>query len=238
MSDRAKVTAVVLAGGLGTRLRSVVSDRPKVLADVCGRPFITYLLDVLSHSCISEVVLATGYLAEQIESLLGSSYKGMTLHYSREVERKGTGGAVRLGLPKVSHELVLVMNGDSFCEIDMGRFIESHQASEFDVSMAVRQVEDTARYGRVELSSENRVLAFEEKLAGRFGAGWINAGIYLFPRRALEEIPSTGEVSMEREVLPGLLASGVGAFQCGGRFIDIGLPETLTEAQTFFADMQ
>jgi NDP-sugar pyrophosphorylase family protein len=113
MPENHSVTAVILAGGLGTRLRSVVADRPKVLADVCGRPFITYLLDVLAQSGISDVVLATGHMAEQIEDCLGDSYKGMQLFYSPEKKRLGTGGAVRLALRHVSNELVLVMNGDS-----------------------------------------------------------------------------------------------------------------------------
>jgi len=237
MTQKQQVSAVVLAGGLGTRLSSVVSDRPKVLADVCGRPFITFILDELAKGGITEVVLATGYLAEQIESFLGDTYKGMRLRYSREVERKGTAGAVRLGLSKVSHEQILVMNGDSFCELDLGRFIDAHNRSDVDVSMAVRQVSDTARYGRVELSPNNQVVSFKEKVQGYGGAGWINAGIYLFPRALLEAIPSEGEVSMEKEVLPNLLSQGVEAFQCDGRFIDIGLPETLNEAQTFFANM-
>ena len=174
-----ELTAVILAGGLGTRLRSVVADRPKVLAEVCGRPFITFLLDILAASGVAEVVLATGHLAEQIEDCLGSTYKGMALRYSREHERLGTGGAVRLGLPKISNDLVLVMNGDSFCEIDLKAFIANHQSSSFQVSMAVRQVEDTARYGRVEFDEEKRVLSFAEKVSGFGGAGWINAGMYL-----------------------------------------------------------
>ena len=237
MTEIKTLTAVVLAGGLGTRLRSVVADRPKVLADVCGRPFITYLLDVLAESGVAEVVLATGHMADQIETCLGATYKSMNLRYSCEQERLGTGGAVRLGLPKISNDLVLVMNGDSFCEIDLKAFIAHHQASSFDVSMAVRQVEDTARYGRVEFNADNQVLTFAEKVSGFAGEGWINAGMYLFPKHLVASIPDGKEVSMEREVLPGLLKQGVGSFQCHGRFIDIGLPETLEEAQTFFAGM-
>ncbi len=237
MTSTKALTAVVLAGGLGTRLRSVVSDRPKVLADVCGRPFITYLLDVLATSGVAEVVLATGHLADQIEDCLGEAYKGMALRYSCEHERLGTGGAVRLGLSQISNELVLVMNGDSFCEIDLNAFIENHQSSVFDVSMAVRKVEDTARYGRVEFDEQKRVNIFAEKVPGFAGEGWINAGMYLFPKHIIAAIPDGKEVSMEREVLPGLLAQGVGSFQCDGRFIDIGLPETLEQAQTFFAGM-
>ena len=231
------ITAVVLAGGLGTRLRSVVADRPKVLAEVCGRPFITYLLDVLATSDVAEVVLATGHLAEQIEEALGKTYKGMQLRYSCERERLGTGGAVRLGLPKISNELVLAMNGDSFCEINLKAFIRDHEASPYPVSMAVRKVEDTARYGCVQFTEKKRVEIFAEKESEFAGEGWINAGMYLFPKHVIADIPEGREVSMEREVLPGLLKEGVGAFPCDGRFIDIGLPETLEQAQTFFADM-
>ncbi|MEE2959175.1 MAG: nucleotidyltransferase family protein [Myxococcota bacterium] len=238
MTQEISLTAVLLAGGLGTRLRTVVSDRPKVLAEVCGRPFITYLLDELSKAWVSESVLATGYLAEQIEDCLGNSYGGMRIKYSREKERRGTGGAVRYALPAVSNPLVLVMNGDSFCEVDLNGFIKAHVESGAKVSMVVRKVDDTGRYGRVELSESHRVLAFEEKSGEKAGPGWINAGIYLFAREVLEAIHNEGEVSMEREVLPQRISLGVQGFCSSGRFIDIGLPDTLEEAQTFFANWE
>ena len=109
------VTAAILAGGLGTRLRSVVKDRPKVLAEIRGVPFLTYLLDQLAAAGVRDVVLCTGYMGEQVRSAFGDSYGGMCLSYSQESSPLGTAGALRLALPLFKSSSVLVMNGDSFC---------------------------------------------------------------------------------------------------------------------------
>ena len=115
MNNRDCPTAVLLAGGAGSRLRSVIDDRPKVLAEVCGRPFLEYLLDQRVKWRIRDVVLCTGYLAEQIEAYFGMTYRSLRLRYSREIIPLGTAGALRLALPLVRSDTVLVLNGDSFC---------------------------------------------------------------------------------------------------------------------------
>ena len=117
---------MILAGGFGTRLRSVVSDRPKVLAEVGGRPFLEYLLDQLVAEDVKSVVLCTGYLGEQVQRRLGTHYRTLALQYSREPQPLGTGGALRLALPMLDTDPVLVMNGDSYCDTRLDAFANWH----------------------------------------------------------------------------------------------------------------
>jgi D-glycero-alpha-D-manno-heptose 1-phosphate guanylyltransferase len=234
--DMSRVTALVLAGGFGTRLRSVISDRPKVLADVHNRPFITYLLDQLVDSGVRNAVLCTGYMADLVEKTLGKSYRGMRLRYSCETEPLGTGGALRLALSQVDSDLVLAMNGDSYCDADLKTFIEWHTTQDFLGSLLLTNVDDTGRYGLVRTDEAGRVLSFEEK-GSVSGPSWINAGIYLLPRELLTEIALGSAVSLERDMLPNWIQQSFGGFQCPSQFLDIGLPESYAETEAFFAPM-
>ena len=223
------LTAIILAGGLGTRLRSVVSDRPKVLAEVGGRPFVVRLLEQLTTAPVKNIVLCTGHLGEQVEATLGTQYQSIPLTYSREESPLGTAGAIRRALPHVQSDPVLVLNGDSYCECDLAALIEFHRTHAARDTLCLRAVEDTSRYGRVGLDSQDRILAFDEK--GVSGRGWINAGIYLLARSTIENIPSGRAVSIERETFPRLLGQGLFGFRTRGtRFIDIGTPDSYAAA--------
>jgi D-glycero-alpha-D-manno-heptose 1-phosphate guanylyltransferase len=229
----ANVTGAILAGGLGTRLRACVADRPKVLAPVRGRPYLTYLLDQLAGAGLREVVLLTGYMAELVQGTLGDSYAGMRLHYSTEATPFGTGGALRLALPLLASPTVLLLNGDSYCDVALHEFWAFHGREQALVSLALSERADTARFGKVRVI-ENRIDRFEEKQASR-GAGWINAGVYLIDRAAIEEMPRGRAVSLEREMFPVWAARGcLRGFRGTGKFLDIGTPESYAEAETFF----
>jgi NDP-sugar pyrophosphorylase family protein len=231
----AEVTGAVLAGGLGTRLRSAVADCPKVLAPVRGRPWVTYLLDQLASAGVPETVLMTGHKADQVQSALGASYGSMRLIYSPEPAPLGTAGALRLALPKISQSTVLVMNGDSFCDVSLRDFLDFQRRQAADLSLVLSQVADTGRFGRVQLSAGVRVLRFEEKQASG-DAGWINSGIYFVSRPLIEEIALERAVSLEREMFPKWAAERrCCGFRCTGRFLDIGTPETYALADAFFA---
>ena len=193
--DLASVTAAILAGGLGTRLRSVVADRPKVLAEIRGRPFLAYLLDQLAAAGVRTVVLCTGYLGEQVRAAFGDSYNSLSLVYSQESSPLGTAGALRLALPLFKAETVLVMNGDSFCETDLRAFWAWHQARGANATLLLTKVPDTKRYGRVDVDDDGRVLRFDEKDDKR-EPGWINGGIYLLNRRLLLTIPSESKIAL------------------------------------------
>ncbi|HBI41629.1 MAG TPA: galactokinase [Planctomycetales bacterium] len=229
----ADMTAAVLAGGLGTRLRSVFDDRPKVLAPVSGRPFLTYLLDMLHTVSVRRVVLLTGYKGEQVKSALGEYYRGMTLVYSAEPSPRGTAGALRTALPHLNSPTILLLNGDSYCGMDLHSFARNHRRRDADVSIALTRVEDAGRYGRVVTTAGGLVTAFAEKQPAG-GLGWINAGVYLLERRLLDEIPTGRPVSLEREMLPAWIDSKtVYGHRRARPFLDVGTPESYLSAATF-----
>lgn len=227
------ITAAILAGGLGTRLRPKVSDRPKVLAEVHGRPFLSYLLDQLADGGIRSVVLLTGYLGEMVRTEFGDNYRSLQLAYSREILPMGTAGSLRLALPLLRSETVLVLNGDSFCEANLENFWSWHSARGGNASILLTRVADTTRYGRVHVDTEGQIFQFDEK-KGLAGPGWINAGMYLMQQRLLQAMPTDRAVSLEREIFPTLIGGALYGYRTEGRFLDIGTPESYAEAARFF----
>lgn len=228
-----QIQAAILAGGLGTRLQSVVADRPKVLATVRGRPFLTYLLDQLATAGVSSVILCVGYMGELVKETLGHKYGSIELIYSQETSQLGTGGALQLALPLFHSESILVMNGDSFCGANLHDFYQWHQLKKAPASLLLAQVADTKRYGRVQVNSEGQITQFEEK-GNSEGVGWINAGTYLIQRRLLETIPQ-GNISLERDIFSHWVGNQLYGHFSQGEFLDIGTPESYTIAEKFFA---
>jgi NDP-sugar pyrophosphorylase family protein len=233
MVNLTEITAAMLAGGLGTRLRSTVVGRPKALALINGRPFLSYLLDQLAGAGLKEVVLCVGYLGEQIKAEYGSAYRGLSLSYSQEALPLGTAGALRLALPFFQSETVLILNGDSFCETNLPAFAAWHFTQPAAGTLLLTYVADTSRYGSVQIDSQGRIVNFSEKSEAG-GPGWINAGIYLLRRSLVETIPAERAVSIEEEMFPTWLEWGLYGYQGGGSFLDIGTPESYTQAEQFF----
>ncbi len=232
----AAIDAIVLAGGTGTRLRSVVRDRPKPMAEVAGRPFVEWLLLALRAQGLRRVVLATGYKGEMVASYFGDGARlGLELAYAREEVPLGTGGAVRNALPLTTTARVLALNGDSFCPFDVGRLAAAHEARGAAATLWLVGMDDCRRYGAVERAGDGRVLSFREK-SPDLGAGLINAGVYLFARAALDAIPAGAPVSLESDVFPALIGRGLYAAVGDGPFLDIGTPESYGSAEAFFAD--
>lgn len=235
MADLGQCTAAILAGGLGTRLRSVVADRPKVMAEVRGQPFLAYLLEQLAQAGFKHTVLCTGYLGEQVKATFGDTYSSLHLQYSQESSPLGTAGALQLALPLFQSEQVLVINGDSFCHANLSDFWAWYQAKkDAEAALLLTQVPDTKRYGRVQVEPSGQVLKFEEK-GGTEGSGWINAGIYLLERRLLSTIPQNGAVSLETEMFPDWIGQGLYGYCSQGRFLDIGTPESYAMVDNFFS---
>lgn len=225
--------AVILAGGLGTRLRGVVDDVPKPLAPVAGRPFLTWLLDALAGQRIRHIVLATGYLGEQVEAALGGRWQGMLLEYSREPRALGTGGAIALAARHVQGDTFFVLNGDTRLVLDYPDFDHHLAASGASLGVALANVPDTARYGAVQIEN-GRVTGFTEK--GGTGAGYVNAGVYWLRRSLLADYSRAGAFSFEREVLvPMVQREPVMGYTQTSGFIDIGVPEDYRSAQSLFA---
>jgi D-glycero-alpha-D-manno-heptose 1-phosphate guanylyltransferase len=229
-----ELAAVVLAGGMGTRLRSVVADLPKVLAPVAGRPFLTYLLDQIAGAGIRRVVLSTGYLAEQFAEVIGDRYRNIKIVYAHEEQPLGTGGAIRFACGFTDADQLLVMNGDSYCDADLSSYIDWHVDGGNDVSLMLAKVNDTSRYGTVEMDAGGRITAFFEKRP-ESNSGYINAGVYLFRRAMLEQFP-IGPSSMERDVFPVWLRErSVLGWVTETEFIDIGIPSDYQRSHDFMA---
>lgn len=228
------VTGVILAGGLGTRLRSVLSDKPKVLAEVDGRPFVSYLLDQLCRGGVKTTILCTGYLGDQVERTLGSSYGNMELRYSRESAPLGTGGALRHALPMLDGASAIILNGDSYCDANLEYFVSWHESKASPATILLARMKDTQRFGRVDIQEDGDIVRFQEK-AETSGPGWINAGIYLIERELIQGIPANCPVSIEREIFPKWIKRGLRGFRCAAELWDIGVPDAYAQARAGFA---
>lgn len=234
MESLSQTTAIILAGGFGTRLRSVVGDRPKILAEIGGRPFVTYLLDQLETAGLTHVVLSTGYLGDYVHATLGETYGPLQLDYSCEPAPLGTGGAIRLALPLIKSDTTVIMNGDSFCDVNFKDLWRWHHERAANATIVVTTVPDAERYGQVCLDTRGRVEGFREKgKAG--GPGCINAGVYLMATHLPQAIPQGQNLSLEHQVFPAEIGRDLYGFQTDGRFIDIGTPESYEAAKTFFS---
>jgi NDP-sugar pyrophosphorylase family protein len=225
--------AAVLAGGLGSRLRPVVMDRPKVLAEVGGRPFLAYILDQLDQAGVREVVLCTGYMAESIWRAFGDRYKSLTLKYSEEMQPLGTGGALRQALPHCFSDPILVLNGDSFIDADLGGYCEWFYENDLETAILLTMVPDASRFGRVVVREDGLIMRFEEK-SGHHDAGLINAGVYILKKDVVLSIPEGRRYSLERQLFPKLTGKSLYGYLTKGSFIDIGTPESYLSAEEFF----
>lgn len=224
-----RLGCVVLCGGLGTRLAGVLPDLPKALADVSNRPFIEWVLLGLRRQGITDVVLATGHRGDQVEERLADGgHLGMRLRYSREATPLGTAGALRHALTELKADAVLVVNGDTYCEVPVRRLAEAHRHHGGTVTMLTTRVADRARYGAVELGAGGRVLSFDEKTAR--GPGLVSSGAYIVNRGAVERLPGACPVDIESGLLPQLGEGEVFAVVSDGPFVDIGTPESLAGA--------
>jgi NDP-sugar pyrophosphorylase family protein len=223
--------AVLLVGGLGTRLRSTVPSTPKPLAPIGNTSFLELVVRQLQSQGVRRLVMCTGYLAGRIEDEFGDGRKwGVAIDYSREPHPLGTAGAVKLAERHLSAcPDFLVLNGDSFLEIDLPQFIRLHREHGGIISIAVHKVENAVRYGTVQVDTGHRVTGFTEKSAIH-GPGLVNGGVYVFNRAVLQHIPE-GPASLEQDIFPRLVGSGVYAFEQHGLFIDIGTPEDYARAQ-------
>ena len=224
--------AVLLAGGFGTRLRSALPDLPKPLAPVCGRPFITFLLDQLVSGGWTRAILCLHYKAEQIMNALGTQYRSLHLEYSVEPQPLGTGGAVRLALPLIRARRFLLLNADSFCGAPLAEFAAFHNSRKLPASLVSVHVPDSSRYGRLNIGPNNRVLSFVEK-AEASGSGSVNAGIYLIETNLAQEIPPDRPVSLEQEIFPLWIPCGLSAWRTDSVFIDIGTPESYARVESY-----
>ncbi len=228
--------AIVLAGGLGTRLASRLEGVPKPMAPVAGRPFLEVLLARLRRAGCKRVMLSVGRLHQVIQAHFGTSFQGMRVDYVVESLPLGTGGAIRLALTQASEESVLVLNGDTFLEANFADMMRFHAAECTDVTIAVVHHPNIARYGGVILEG-TRILGFAEK--GRSGPGWISAGAYVLAKNLAWPPTLKDKFSIETDFfVPEIGRLRPAAYKVDGYFLDIGVPEDLDRAQTELAQFR
>ncbi len=222
----APTEAIVLAGGLGTRLRPVVADVPKPLAPIAGKPFLFWLLDGLARQGIGHVLLATGYMSGAIAEVIGPAHAGMRISHLPEPAPLGTGGAIWAALGACSTERVLVANGDSWIGARIADLAAHAPAA--DIVLTLRPVPDRARYGSVRLAGD-QVLGLDEK--GQSGPGLVNAGLYLMRADLPARRMMPASFSLETEVFARPDGLDVRGWQTDAPFIDIGTPQDFAAAQ-------
>jgi D-glycero-alpha-D-manno-heptose 1-phosphate guanylyltransferase len=238
--------AIILAGGLGTRLRSAVPELPKCMAPVNGRPFIDYLIDHFLDGGIDKFIFALGFKSGDFEGFLAAKFQRSPATYALSVEQEplGTGGAIRLACQRAVDNTVLVINGDSFFNIRVNELAAFHTNHAADCSICLKPMRHFERYGVVELESDGRVKQFREKQF--YAEGLINGGVYALDKRRFLQMDLPEKFSFEKDYLEGVGAAG-GVEEAGGGggdrpclfglvqdayFIDIGIPEDYERAQT------
>ena len=218
--------AIILAGGLGTRLRAVVPDLPKPMAPIRGRPFLEHQMDYWIGQGVTRFILSVGYKRELIEAHFGNTYRQCPVVYAREEEPLGTGGGLLLGLAEVLSDTVLVLNGDTFFEVTLETMRAQHAARHAHVTVALHRVPHNDRYGEVVLDAHSAIVAFSAKPSG--SEGIINGGVYLMQRETLLGLGwNPGDkVGLEQDLFPALLDRKLKmlGMECTGAFIDIGVP--------------
>lgn len=221
---------IVLAGGLGTRLKSVVADKPKCMAPIGDVPFIDYLLRYLLKENIQHVIFSLGHLSEQVIEYVEANDWQFEVTFVTENEPLGTGGAIMNALEELEGDACYILNGDTFFDVDLHTFHMFHQENESALSLALKPMKDFDRYGSVQLDGENRIQGFLEKQP--MAAGLINGGIYLTSKSYLESLGLPEKFSFEKEVLEPQVKSGrLYGFESEAYFIDIGVPADYERAQ-------
>jgi D-glycero-alpha-D-manno-heptose 1-phosphate guanylyltransferase len=226
--------AIILAGGFGTRLKPSVPDLPKAMAPVADRPFISYVIDTLRMQGVERFIFSLGYRAEVIIKFLSEEYSTLNYVFVIEEEPLGTGGAIQLAMGETETSDVVVANGDTLFKINLEEVRSLHDKQQSETTLALKQLQDFHRYGAVKIDEENRIKSFHEKKL--YKEGLINGGIYLVNKEKFLARKLPLKFSFEQDYLEKIAPEGkfYGSLQTG-YFIDIGIPEDFTKAQTDLA---
>ncbi len=220
--------AIILAGGLGTRLRGTVENRQKVMAPVGGCPFLAFVLEKLVNTGFTKTVLAVSYKYEQIKEYFGDNYKGMALSYSVEEVPLGTGGAIKKALNETECNEVAVFNGDTFFNVDINALFSLHRERRAKITLAAKLMPDCTRHSTLKIAENGRILDFQEKKEEK--NGYINGGVYIINRNIFSDIADE-KFSFEKEILEKE-KDGLFAVKSTDYFIDMGIPEAYFRANT------
>lgn len=227
--------AIILAGGMGTRLKGVIKDMPKPLAPINAKPFLTYIIKNLKVQGIKHIVLSVGYRWEMIKQIYGDIYEGIKISYAIEEKPLGTGGGIALALQLTKQDDILILNGDSFIDFDIRSFYHFHIREKAALSLVLKEMIGFDRYGTVKAIG-NKIIEFNEKSYTE--KGLINAGAYILKRNIFEGLSLGERFSFEKDYLEKEVEKGMFyGFRTSGYFIDIGIPEDYNKAQIDFKEI-
>lgn len=230
--DISLIDTVILAGGLGTRLRGVLSNKPKCMAFVNGRPFIDILLDHYIAQGLKRFIICVGYMREKVIQHLNNRID-CEIIFSKENRQLGTGGALKNAQGLIKSDPYIVLNGDSFIDINIFEYLQWFQSNNNDISMVITKKNNSKRYGNVNFDGNGLITSFEEKNNSSLTTS-INAGLYIFKKNIINFSSFGYEFSLETELFPTLIELGINAFHCDEKFIDIGTEKSYRNAQLFF----
>jgi D-glycero-alpha-D-manno-heptose 1-phosphate guanylyltransferase len=221
---------VILAGGLGKRLKSVTGDTQKVLAKIGEKPFLEILIDYIASQGAKRFILCVGHGSDEVEAYFKDKYQTLEIIFSKEEAPLGTGGAIKRGSQHVKTEHFLAMNGDCFCVIDYNALIAAHRGHKANATIAITELPDVREYGSITVNEKLQITGFKEKSA-LAQEGLINTGTYCLGRGVFDLAPTPQKFSIEYDFFPHLVGQGFYAFEVENRFIDIGTPERYQWAQ-------
>ena len=230
----ANIDVLILCGGFGTRLKEVDKGRPKPMVEIHGHPFLDVLIQYVSSFGFRRFILCTGFKSEVIEQHFYKKNDGNTYIVSKEQEALGTGGGIKNAEASILSFPFMVLNGDSICRINLKDFVEFHEVNNATASMVLATVDDVRDYGSVTISDKHEIDGFDEKSNLTSGPGSVNAGIYLFEKKILNEIAKQQKISLEHEVLPLLIGQRLFGFASEERLFDIGTPARLELLRSHF----
>lgn len=226
--------ALILAGGMGTRLKSIINDRPKPLAPINSRPFIFYLLDqLISCKHISRIIISTGYRSDLIQEAIKAYSSPLPILFSKESLPLGTGGAIIEATSLITSPHFLAMNGDSYIDVDITACADEHFSLHSQATILCQEMTNSGRFGSIQFHPKTKkLLSFAEK--EKQTSNYINAGIYFFNKEVFKDFPKKTCLSLEKEIFPNFSPNTVHCISRQAKFIDIGTPSSYTEAQSFF----
>ena len=227
-----KIDTVILAGGLGTRLNSLLKEKPKCMALINGKPFIDILIDNCIKQGLKRFIICVGHYKEQVIQYL-SNRNDCDIVFSKEHEPLGTGGALKKAQSLINSNIYIVLNGDSFIEINIHEYVQWFQLNENNISMVITKINNSKRYGHVNFDKKGFITSFKEKNNLSF-ANTINAGVYLFKRDGINFSKYGDKFLLETDFFPTLIDQGIKIYYCKGNFIDIGTVKSYQKAQSFF----
>ena len=234
-SNKNNIDAVILCGGKGTRLHPVVPNMQKCVADIGGKPFLDILIDMLVLHNFRRIILAAGYLSEQVVEYV-ENRDDFNAEFSFEEKPLGTGGALKNTKRLIKSDHFLVMNGDSFCPVHLPNFYDFHFGNNTLFSLVASKMQDVSDYGSIEIDDFGRIIGFYEK-ESRTGEGFVNAGVYLMRKDIFDHMPDEDFFSLEQDLFPKLLDKDCYTYVVDGKFFDIGTPERYAEAQKILSEL-